>query len=71
MALDQLAARLTELGSKRVLVLAPPSRRHVDRVMALWFQLQSALSPTLTSWARERMLADWAATWGSHRSYYG
>src|SRR4051794_23325776 len=32
--LDQLAARLKELGTKRVLVLSPPSRRHVDRVLA-------------------------------------
>ena len=30
--LGQLAARLGELGTKRVLVLAPPSRRYVDEV---------------------------------------
>lgn len=48
-----------------------------DRVMhlggpkALWFQLESALSPTLTPWARHGALPDWAATWGSHRGYYG
>ena len=32
--LSALAARLAELGSKRVLVLAPPSRRNVDNVVA-------------------------------------
>jgi homogentisate 1,2-dioxygenase len=32
--LARLAARLGELGARRVLVLAPPSRRHVDRVAA-------------------------------------
>ncbi|HUS32467.1 MAG TPA: hypothetical protein VMZ53_28395, partial [Kofleriaceae bacterium] len=37
---------------------------------ALWFQLESALSPVLTPWARDRALGEWAATWGSHRSYY-
>ncbi len=36
---------------------------------SLWFQFESALSPVLTPWARERALPDWAATWGSHRSY--
>jgi homogentisate 1,2-dioxygenase len=43
---------------------------HLGGPKALWFQLESALSPTLTPWARERALPDWAATWGSHRSYY-
>ncbi|HSD90292.1 MAG TPA: homogentisate 1,2-dioxygenase, partial [Kofleriaceae bacterium] len=37
---------------------------------SLWFQLESALSPVLTPWAREHALPEWAATWGSHRSYY-
>ncbi|MDB4962914.1 MAG: homogentisate 1,2-dioxygenase [Myxococcales bacterium] len=32
--LPRLAARLAELGTKKVLVLAPPSRRHVDDVVA-------------------------------------
>lgn len=44
---------------------------HLGGPKALWFQLESALSPTLTRWARERTLRDWAATWGSHRGYYG
>ncbi len=43
---------------------------HLGGPKALWFQLESALSPSLTPWARERMLPDWAATWGSHRGYY-
>jgi homogentisate 1,2-dioxygenase len=43
---------------------------HLGGPKALWFQLESALSPTLTPWARERALPDWAATWGSHRGYY-
>ena len=43
---------------------------HLGGPNALWFQLESALSPTLTSWAREHTLPDWAATWGSHRSYF-
>jgi homogentisate 1,2-dioxygenase len=43
---------------------------HLGGPKALWFQLESALSPTLTSWARHNMLPDWAATWGSHRGYY-
>lgn len=37
---------------------------------ALWFQLESALAPVLTPWAREHGLPDWGATWGSHRSYF-
>lgn len=37
---------------------------------SLWFQFESALPPVLTPWARERMLSEWAATWGSHRSYF-
>lgn len=44
---------------------------HLGGPKALWFQLESALSPTLTPWARQRVLPDWAATWGSHRGYYG
>lgn len=39
-------------------------------VTGLWFQLESALSPVLTPWAAAHQLADWAATWGSHRSYF-
>ncbi len=35
---------------------------------ALWFQLESALAPSLTPWAAP--LDDWAATWGSHRGYF-
>jgi homogentisate 1,2-dioxygenase len=42
---------------------------HLGGPKALWFQLESALSPTLTPWARQHMLPDWAATWGSHRGY--
>jgi homogentisate 1,2-dioxygenase len=34
----------------------------------LWFQLESALAPALAPWAEP--LDDWAATWGSHRSYF-
>ena len=30
--LPRLAERLGALGTRRVLLLAPPSRRHVDRV---------------------------------------
>jgi homogentisate 1,2-dioxygenase len=37
---------------------------------ALWFQFESALAPVMTPWAREHALPDWAATWGSHRSYF-
>jgi homogentisate 1,2-dioxygenase len=37
---------------------------------ALWFQFESALSPVLTAWAKEHALPEWAATWGSHRSYF-
>jgi homogentisate 1,2-dioxygenase len=37
---------------------------------ALWFQLESALSPVLTAWARENASSEWGATWGSHRSYF-
>nr|MBA3457396.1 iron-containing alcohol dehydrogenase [Deltaproteobacteria bacterium] len=32
--LSALATRLAELGTRNVLVLAPPSRRHVDEVLA-------------------------------------
>jgi homogentisate 1,2-dioxygenase len=39
-------------------------------VTGLWFQLESALSPVLTPWAAAHQLPDWAATWGSHRSYF-
>src|SRR5690606_38496889 len=39
-------------------------------VTGLWFQLESALSPVLTPWAAAHRLPDWAATWGSHRSYF-
>lgn len=39
-------------------------------VTGLWFQLESALSPVLTPWAAAHQLSDWAATWGSHRSYF-
>jgi len=38
-------------------------------VDSLWFQLESALPPVLTTWAHAHRLADWAATWGSHPSY--
>ncbi|MEO8702643.1 MAG: iron-containing alcohol dehydrogenase [Kofleriaceae bacterium] len=34
----------------------------------LWFQLESALAPAVTPWSEP--LDDWAATWGSHRSYF-
>lgn len=61
-AVERIRAQ-TDADADRVMHLGGPT--------ALWFQLESALSPTLTPWARERMLADWAATWGSHRSYYG
>jgi homogentisate 1,2-dioxygenase len=37
---------------------------------ALWFQFESALSPVLTPWAKDNALPEWAATWGSHRSYF-
>jgi hypothetical protein len=37
---------------------------------ALWFQFESVLSPVLTPWAKEAALPEWAATWGSHRSYF-
>ncbi len=37
---------------------------------SLWFQLESALSPTLTSWAEAHRVPNWPATWGSHRSYF-
>jgi len=36
----------------------------------LWFQLESALSPVLAPWAHANVIDDWAATWGSHRSYF-
>jgi homogentisate 1,2-dioxygenase len=39
-------------------------------VTGLWFQLESALAPVLTPWAAANRLDDWAATWGSHRSYF-
>lgn len=35
---------------------------------SLWFQLETALSPSLTAWAQP--VDDWAATWGSHRSHF-
>jgi homogentisate 1,2-dioxygenase len=62
-----------------------PSGRTADRVQslddatadrpappgdALWFQLESALPLSLTPWAEENRLPDWAATWGSHRSHF-
>jgi len=34
---------------------------------SLWFQLESALAPSL---AHGEPLPDWPATWGSHRSYF-
>jgi hypothetical protein len=34
---------------------------------SLWFQLESALPMSLTPWAEEERLADWAATWDSVR----
>jgi len=37
---------------------------------SLWFQLESALPPVLTTWGQAHRLADWAATWGSHASYF-
>jgi homogentisate 1,2-dioxygenase len=36
----------------------------------LWFQFESALAPVLAPWADANKLSDWAATWGSHRSYF-
>ncbi len=39
-------------------------------VTGLWFQFESALSPVLTPWAAANQLGEWAATWGSHRSYF-
>ena len=36
----------------------------------LWFQFESALPMSLTPWAEEDRVADWPATWGSHRSYF-
>jgi homogentisate 1,2-dioxygenase len=37
---------------------------------SLWFQFESALSPVLTPWAKQHLVPDWSATWGSHRSYF-
>jgi homogentisate 1,2-dioxygenase len=37
---------------------------------SLWFQFESLLAPVLTPWFRDHALADWGATWGSHRSYF-
>jgi maleylacetate reductase len=46
--LSELAARLTALGARRVLVLAPPSRRYVDEVVATL----AALTPAVFDGAR-------------------
>lgn len=35
---------------------------------SLWFQLETALVPSFTPWSEP--VDDWAATWGSHRSYF-
>ena len=37
---------------------------------ALWFQLESALAPVLTTWGMAHRLPGWPATWGSHPSYF-
>jgi homogentisate 1,2-dioxygenase len=62
-----------------------PSRRAVERARSvgegeadrpvppgdsLWFQFETSLPLSLTPWADEHRLPDWAATWGSHRSYF-
>jgi len=62
-----------------------PSRRAVERARtvddrdadqpvppgdSLWFQFETSLPISLTPWADEHRLPDWAATWGSHRSYF-
>jgi len=62
-----------------------PSRRAVERARgaddreadqpvppgdSLWFQFETSLPLSLTPWADENRLPDWAATWGSHRSYF-
>jgi len=62
-----------------------PSRRAVERARSagdrdaeqpvppgdrLWFQFETSLPMSLTPWADEHRLPDWAATWGSHRSYF-
>lgn len=35
---------------------------------SLWFQLETALAVSFTPWSG--LTEDWAATWGSHRSYF-
>jgi homogentisate 1,2-dioxygenase len=62
-----------------------PSGRTVERIRALdeskadgpvspgdslWFQFECALPLSLTPWAEAARIRDWAATWGSHRSYF-
>ncbi len=37
---------------------------------SLWFQFESALPPVLTTWGQAHRLPEWAATWGSHPSYF-
>lgn len=37
---------------------------------SLWFQFESALAPSLTTWGMAHRLPDWSATWGSHPSYF-
>jgi hypothetical protein len=37
---------------------------------SLWFQFETALPLSLTPWAEENRIAEWPATWGSHRSYF-
>ena len=52
--LPRLAARLAEMGARRVMVLAPPSRRFVDRVVAALADLQ----PVVFDGARVHVPAD-------------
>ncbi len=52
--LPRLADRLAALGTKRVLVLAPPSRRYVDAVVAAL----DAFTPTVFAGARVHVPAD-------------
>jgi homogentisate 1,2-dioxygenase len=54
--------QMTEAEADKPMSLGGPT--------ALWFQLESALAPVMTPWAREHRVRDWSATWGSHRSYF-
>jgi len=62
-----------------------PSGRTVERIRAqgdaeadapvppgssLWFQFECVLPLSLSPWAEQAQIENWAATWGSHRSYF-